>query len=408
MTTVSLETPTWRQKLRNINSWLLVAFGFILPFSVAADGILAGLIAFLSLLAGAEREGWRQIRQNKLVWAILGFYLLHIVGMFWTEDLASGFKLLQKESLLLFLPILMLSVKREHQRYYVLSFLAAMIVQVALSYAIWFGVVPPFNIATLPDPVPFMGHITYNPFLAIALYILLYFLVFDRSVGRGAKVLALLFFVAGSVNMFITQGRAGQVAYFVMLVVVVFQYYHRYALKAALISAVAVTAVFGLMYKTNGSFQERVDGVVWDLQHYDTHKGSPVGARITFAVNSFDIVQRHPLAGVGTGDFIAEYAKVDARTTQLGATTNPHNMYVLEAVQFGLLGILSLLSILLAQWHMASRSGDPFQKRFGVVLPIIFAFIMLSDTYLRGFFTTMLFVYLSAFTYRLWPEEAEG
>jgi len=161
------------------------------------------------------------------------------------------------------------------------------------------------------------------------------------------------------------------------------------------------------MYKTNGSFQERVDGVVWDLQHYDTYKGSPVGARITFAVNSFDILQRHPLAGVGTGDFVTEYAKVDARTTKLGATTNPHNMYTLEAVQFGLLGILSLVSILFAQWYTASRSGDPFQRRFGNVLPVIFAVIMLSDTYLRGFFTTMLFVYLSTFTYRLWPEPAE-
>jgi O-antigen ligase len=402
MTTVALETPVWRLKLRNINSWLLVAFGFILPFSVAVDGILAGLIAFLSLLAGADREGWRQLRSNRLVWAVLGFYLLHIIGMFWTEDLAAGFRLLQKESLLLFLPILMLAVRREHQRYYVLSFLSAMLVQVALSYAIWFGFIPPFDIAPQTDPVPFMGHISYNPFLAIAIYLLLYFLIFDKSIGKGLRGLGWALVMACSINMFITQGRAGQVAYFVMLVVVVFQYYNRYAFKAALISAVAVSVLFGLMYKTNGSFQERVDGVVWDLQHYETKKGSPVGARITFALNSFDIVKRHPLVGVGTGDFNVEYARVDARTTQLGGTTNPHNMYTLEAVQFGLLGILSLVSILFAQWHTASRSGDPFQRRFGVALPIIFAVIMLSDTYLRGFFTTMLFVYLSTFTYREW------
>lgn len=117
--------------------------------------------------------------------------------------------------------------------------------------------------------------------------------------------------------------------------------------------------------------------MVWDLQHYETKKGSPVGARITFVLNSYDIVKRHPLVGVGTGDYVTEYAKVDARTTKLGATTNPHNRYTLEAVQFG------------------------------IVLPVIFAVIMLSDTYLRGFFTTMLFVYLSTFTYRLWPEPTE-
>lgn len=407
MTTDGIGISGWRSNLRLFNSWLLVAFGFVLPFSVAADGILAVLIGLIALLA-SDGDGWRQVRQNRLVWAILGFYILHVVGMLWTEDVTEGLKLLQKESLLLFVPIFMLSVRREHQRYYVIAFLLAMTVQVALSYAIWFRFLPPFNIATQSDPVPFMGHITYNPFLAIAVYLLLYFLLFERSIGNARKALLALLTAAFSVNMFITQGRAGQVAYFAVLVVTVFQYYRRYALKAALVSAVAVPVLFGGMYLSNGSFQERVDGVVWDLQHYDTHKGTPVGARITFAVNAFDILKRHPVAGVGTGDFITEYAKVDARTTKLGATTNPHNMYVLEAVQFGLLGILSLLSILLAQWRTASRSEDLFQKRFGIVLPVVFAVIMLSDTYLRGFFTSMLFVYLSAFTYRSWSESGNG
>jgi O-antigen ligase len=395
----------WRGKLRVFNSCLLIVLGFALPFSVAVDGILAGLIAVLWLVGGHEREAWQKLRGNRVAWAVGAFYLLHVVGMMWTEDIAIGVRTLKKEALLLYLPVFMLVARYEHRRYYVFAFLAAMAVQVGLSYAIWFRLIAPFNIATQADPVPFMGHITYNPFLAIAIYFLLYFILFERSPGKAAKVAVALMVVPASINMFITQGRSGQLVYFVMLAMVVFQYYERYFFRALLVSVVAVSSTFAIMYQSNESFRGRMDQAIWDVRHRDTVTWSAVGARISFARNSFEILKRNPLIGVGTGDFNREYEKVDAQTTRLGATTNPHNMYSLEAVQFGILGLLSLVAILAAQIYEAARSRDSLGRRFGMALPVIFAFIMLSDSYLRGFFSTMLFTYLSSFIYRQWPDK---
>lgn len=396
------QSAAWRATVQDVNSYFLIALGFALPFSVAIDGVLAGLILLLLLIGGCSRESFSAVKSNRVVWAVAGFYLLHIVGMLWTEDVSIGIRTLKKEALLLYLPVFMLVAKNNHRRYYLLAYLLAMTVQVLLSYAIWFRVIPPFNIATMSDPVPFMGHITYNPFLAIATYFLLYHSLFNNSTGKGLKGLLVLLTVAFSINMFITQGRAGQLVYFVMLAVLIFQYYSRYAIRAAFVAAIAVILAFICMYQWNGSFRERMDQVAGDVRNYDTHKGSAVGARISFALNSFEIIKRNPIIGVGTGDFNMEYAKVDAQTTKLGGTTNPHNMYTLEAVQFGALGVISLVSILGGQLYEANRSGDPLGRQFGMVLPIMFGVMMLSDSYLRGFFSSMLFVYLSSFTYRNW------
>jgi len=69
-------------------------------------------------------------------------------------------------------------------------------------------------------------------------------------------------------------------------------------------------------------------------------------------------------------------------------------------VQFGVIGLAALLWILFAQIRIALRSKIPLQQHFGLALPLLFAVIMLSDSYLLGHYTTMLFVYLSALLYR--------
>ena len=40
------------------------------------------------------------------------------------------------------------------------------------------------------------------------------------------------------------------------------------------------------------------------------------------------------------------------------------------------------------------------QKSFSIALPLLFAVIMPSDNYLRGHFTTMLFIFFSSFIYQ--------
>ncbi len=395
----------YRSKLSETASYLLIAFGFILPISVALTNILAMLIVLLWLTKGNYQEDWQQVKRNPVVLAILGFVALHVIGLLWTADLQNGLYVLKKESILLLLPIFMLYIKRKHIKHYVNAFLIAMLISVILSFAIWLKIIPPFLDAWTGCPNPFMGHISYTPFLTISIYIVLYRVCFDNTYSWKSKAIYAAFAIIMSIGLFTTIGRAGQVMYFAMIGILIFQYFHKQSFMALAISLMSIAILFSLFYGLSTTFQSRVNEAVRDIKNYENNKNTNVGLRLAFTVNSFEIIKNNPFIGVGTGDFNVEYERVNARNTpDLPATSNPHNMYVLELVQFGILGLFSLLSILGAQFFQARKSENHLLKSMGIALPLLFAVIMLSDSYLRGHFTTMLFVFFSSFLYKDYEE----
>ena len=66
---------------------------------------------------------------------------------------------------------------KEHKKYYVMAFLLAIFISECLSYLVWLEIVEPFRVATYKNPTPFMSHISYNPFLAFSIYIVLNYLL---------------------------------------------------------------------------------------------------------------------------------------------------------------------------------------------------------------------------------------
>lgn len=400
-----------KQKLNDINAYLLIAFAFVLPLTVAVGNIIAVAIVIIWLRRGTFKDDWNELKDNKVILAVLGFYLLHIVGLLWTEDLQWGLHILKKETKFLLLPIFMLFVRREHIKYYIYAFLLAMSLSEVLSYAIWFEVIPGFKYASISNPTPFMSHVTYNPFLAIAIYLILSSILFKDNLNNKQKFIYLLFVITMSINMFITGGRAGQVMYFVMIGIIIFQYFNRQIMKSFLFIIIIVPLIFGLAYNTSKLFNKRVNDAITNFTNYDKidimrkdfekNKVTSVGERLTFTYNSFEIAQNNILMGVGTGDFKSEYKIINQKNSPVFENAHhPHNMYMLELVQFGLIGFFSLVFILLFQIQIACRKKEKLIKYLGITLPLLFSVIMLSDSYLLGHYTSMLFIFFSAFLYK--------
>ena len=79
---------------------------------------------------------------------------------------------------------------------------------------------------------------------------------------------------------------------------------------------------------------------------------------------------------------------------------NPHNMYILVLMQLGLVGLFSLLSIFYYQIQYSYNSSSKFIRDVGITLPILFLVLMWSDSYLLGHFTTLMYIFFSAFLYK--------
>ena len=75
-------------------------------------------------------------------------------------------------------------------------------------------------------------------------------------------------------------------------------------------------------------------------------------------------------------------------------------MYVLVLVQLGIVGLLSMLSIMYYQIKLSFKESNRFFRDVGFALPLLFLVIMWSDSYLLGHFTGLLFVFFSSFLYK--------
>lgn len=382
--------------------YLLISLAFFLPLTVFGGNVVVVLIVVLWLISGNYKNKLNEIFSNKLMIASIIFFSLHVIGLIWTEDLQWGLHIVHKMwYFLLLFPILFTIVKKKYIKYYITSFLLAITLTEVVSYLVWFEIIPPFKNATVINPTPFMSHVSYNPILAFAIYLVLNQTFFNSKLSKPLFLQYSFFAVTMSINMFITGGRGGQVMFFVMLTIFIFQFFSFQKVKALLAILILIPGIFFTAYQTSPLFEERVDLAMYNIINYSDNKSSSVGLRITIALNSWSVMKENLLIGIGTGDFPNEYRKINQiNTPQLPLTTNPHNMYTLIGMQLGLVGLISMFSIFYLQIKRSLVTSNKFIRDVGLVLPILFLVIMWSDSYLLGHYTTLLFVFFSSFIHK--------
>jgi O-antigen ligase len=388
--------------LNKIYQYLLISLAFLLPLTVFGANLIVGVIVIIWFFSGSYYSKLRQIFSNKLLVSSILFFILHLVGLIWTEDLKWGIHILHKMwYFLLFFPILFTITKKEYIKYYIFSFLIAIALTEVASYLVWFELVPPFKNATVLNPTPFMSHISYNPILTFAIYLVLHEIFFNSKLKKNYVFLYSFFAISMSFNMFITGGRAGQVMFFAMISILIFQYFRSQKIKAIVVILIATGSIFFTAYQSSSIFHSRVNDVFNDIQNFDENKYTSIGVRTVYTLNSLEIIMKHPLLGVGTGDFPAEYKKINLKNTpQIPSAENPHNMYILILVQLGLIGLISFFYFFYCQFKFALKSRSKFIRDVGVTLPALFLIIMWSDSYLLGHYTSLMYIFFSSFLYK--------
>ncbi len=200
--------------------------------------------------------------------------------------------------------------------------------------------------------------------------------------------------------MFVTVGRTGQVAFFVLLITAVFQLFY-YQSKKMLLTGLILLPLLGItIYHSCPTFKYRIQTAVTEIQNVHSQQITSMGCRVWFYQNTFRIIEKNWLTGAGTGDFPAEYKKINmVHSPLMPNTDNPHNQYLLVLSQFGLLGFFTLLAIFITQLALAFKKKDrltPLRQAF----PIFVLVIMLAESYLQVSATGFLFSLFASFLYK--------
>ena len=394
----------WNTSLRN---YIFIALGFVLPLSAAAISVCYVLIFLLWVLDRNYCDKLRDVCKNPVYVSMIAFFVLHLVGQYWTVDPVNGFK-----SWMLFLvPILVTSVDTQTARRGVYAFVIGMMVAEAGVYYnifnIWDRYIAGYDGNALYLA---MGHISYNPVLAVAIGLLLTTLLAGKYQG-WRMVGSLIFLLTMIANMFMTGGRAGHVGFVFMWLVLSIYFLWRKPLSLfGMFASLALIVVIAFNYSP--IFKNRVISAADDLANYKIdavedvvtkRTKTSVGQRLHFAEQSLHIFLEQPWIGHGTGSFESAYAEYRSRSTEtVFPTTNPHNNHALILVQFGLLGVVVYGAIFISQlWAVRYMPPDYEFRPLALLLPLFFILISFYDSYLWGHYTQALFAYLTAIFYRM-------
>ena len=410
------------QVFLRLAGWSVVALGLAVPLSTALDNLL--LLALLPLvLIGNAREALRTALHNPVARASVLLFLALLAGMLYGEaSFKEALDILGKYADLAFVPLLMVAGRDVLIRGYVIRiFLLVMSVTALWSWLIGLHILPVTGWmwrGCLPDnPAIFRSSITQNILMAYAVHLLVLHAYTISKTWLKWTLLALAGLMAGDV-LFMVQGKTGYLVLFALLVYLawtmlarkLFKRGRRIGWKEGAGIALAGLLLIFAAYQFSPRLHERVDAAVAESHGWQPNVNNPTstGARLEFYYNTLAIIEHHPLLGVGTGGFPAAYAR-QVQGKDVLHSTNPHNEYLLVAVQVGVAGFVLLLYLFYTQWRCALRLPGVFERDAARGLVLTIAVAALFNSPLHDHTEGLFFALASALLFSsLTPEKRNG
>jgi O-antigen ligase len=329
----------------SLEQWLqytIIMYALIIPLSRAAIVFFSAVIFILWLVQGGLKEKFALLKSNHLILAISGFVLFMLLSIVWSEHRLEGLDYTIKYWYFFVIAVMFTSLKKEYLEYVISAFLAGMLISEILSYGIFFEWWT-LKHGSPEDPTPFMNHLQYSLFLAFTSLLLLN-RIFSETDLRF-KIFYILYFASATVNLFMNGGRTGQVAFIATLFLVGFLNI-KSKLKALLSMFVLACAILYSGYLVSPNFKHRIDYAIKDATNIIQHQKycASFGMRVAVWIVGAEIIQEHPLLGIGIADGIPKMREIiNEKHPDMACARrlpNYHNDAIGAFVHMGIIGFV--------------------------------------------------------------------
>jgi O-antigen ligase len=378
-------TSLFYQRLLWLTHWSLVLTAFALPLSTTVKSVVFPITIIFILLSCQSYQRWQHVLRHPVTWGAAGLFGLVIIGMLWSDaPWAMQGKIIFKYLKLLYIPLIfLLAPDTLWQRRVINAFLTAITVIVLLGYVISYTPIT-LDFVMRADSIAH-SYIETGLMIAIAAYISALRAVTE---SRYRLVYWLLVLVLAYYQFFINTGLTGYVVFAFLAVFFLISQWRWWG------GVLAVLVVVGLLfagYHGSSTVAHKLEVSSQSITQFqqDDHQTS-IGFRLKFYQLSYELWREKPWLGWGTGGFAGQYTQRGGIAGWEGILDQPHNEYMLWVVQYGLLGLLALLSffatLLVVAWRSANRI-----LLCGIVLACM----------LTGLFNTSLYVSASGYLFVL-------
>lgn len=414
--------------LQRTAQWLAVALAFTLPQQVALNNFVLALLLLVALPAYGKDLS-ELIRQNPVARVSVMIFGLLSLGTLWGDaPWGQALGVLGKYVDLALVPLFMLLFREPGTRERSLrAFILIMLIAWALSWAIGLRLLPITHevrllvgpSAQVAIPSIFHSYITQGLMTPYASFLLLLWARQIDSV-RLRWVIYLLAAQAGANVLLMLSGRTGYLVLFTLLgwwgwtaLNSLIQRHSlgisgRLAAYAALILLPLVLMVSA--YQGIPRVHDRVTTALTEVQQWQPGKvdaENSMGTRLSLYANSLALIADKPLLGYGTGGLARAYGQLP-EVDPAHLVENPHNEYLMQAVQLGILGPVMLIYLFVTLWRCAARL-PAFERDAARGLVLTYSLTSVFNSMLLDHTEGLFFAFFTAWLFaRLGEPETPG
>jgi len=174
--------------------YALAAVAVSLPISVYFTSLFQILLFVNWLAEGRFREKWQRFRGNRALWFFMALYLVHVVGLLWSQDLAYSLKDLRIKLPLLLIPLIVATsvpLERRQSNRILLLFTLGVFIGSMASVMKLIGLLPGV-VEGYRDLSVFISHIRFSLMIVLSLLGMVYILFIQR---RTDSVFERIFYI---------------------------------------------------------------------------------------------------------------------------------------------------------------------------------------------------------------------
>jgi len=363
----------------------LICISFLsLTFRHEISSICLYLTGFLSIIELTRRKTNYFDKNNVVLLFFISYFLVEIIGMFYTKNLYFGIKDIESKLLFLIGSLIIIAIKFSENQ--ILKFLKFYVIGINLSLIYLMGMcfINYRETLIIPKYIDFsiLMHPTYFSFcLLIAGIIILEF--HNKIINNSFFKIVLLIFI--SIGIILTDSKAGLICYFITLIFFSVKYILKLKLKVKII--VFCLSIFASLFLVNQLSKSRFTELFSQLQttnKFNNYTGSYNSTEIRIIIwrSAKNVIKENLIMGTGTGDIKDELIKQFKKTNFINGIEkeyNFHNQFLQIIGTFGIILGFPLILIYLKMFYNLIKE----KKMFFSFLTLMFIINFLFESFLE-------------------------
>ncbi len=360
-------SPDYFRKTTHITEWLVIAACISINLPTAYMTVSHILLVSFWLISGNYQHKYTVIKQNPIALASLILLGAYITGVIYSSaPLSERLSGLSHYYKLLLIPVI-ISVLHEPKirRLAINAFLFSSIAVLVISYLKWLQVIPHTQDIE-QGYIVFKNRIAGSIFMVFCSYLMLF--ISSSSQGYKKYLWLTIYLLATYQIFFLITGKTGQLLTVILLIWFALENWNKKIIQYLLIIVLAVAVILQFQPEFK---QPEITVIKDEISNHNQNLKTSSGFRLEFYKQSLVLIKSNLLFGTGTGSFAQEYAASPKPESASGVNTvNPHNQFLLTAVELGVAGLLVLLGFFYIAWKYSYDLPDPLYGKLarGLIL----------------------------------------